>query len=172
MKSNRAFTLIELLVVIAIIGILAAIIFLNVTGARSQAHDTAVKANLTNIETALNQFAGNHNESFGVSDDGGGGAILCPLPGDSSGTGVFYDPAIEDNIATTLTNSPGGTAWCFSANDAFALAVSRPAELNASKSYFWCVDSTGNKCGNNGDQGDPTFPPIIGGACVPCTVTD
>ena len=54
--QKRAFTLIELLVVIAIIGILASLIIVSLSGARSKATDTQLKNNARNIDTALAQY--------------------------------------------------------------------------------------------------------------------
>ena len=54
--QKRAFTLIELLVVIAIIGILASLIIVSLSGARSKATDTQLKNNARNLDTALAQY--------------------------------------------------------------------------------------------------------------------
>ncbi|MAQ59298.1 hypothetical protein CL638_01120 [bacterium] len=54
--SKRAFTLIELLVVIAIISILAGIVLANVGQGAAQARDAERKADLRNVETALERY--------------------------------------------------------------------------------------------------------------------
>lgn len=51
-KKKRGFTLIELLVVIAIIGIVAALIVVSVSAARTRAKDTRVITDLNQIRTA------------------------------------------------------------------------------------------------------------------------
>jgi general secretion pathway protein G len=55
--KNKAFTLIELLVVIAIIGLLAAIVIVNVNSARDKAKIAKTKADLEAFKTALQMYA-------------------------------------------------------------------------------------------------------------------
>ena len=52
-KNKKGFTLIELLVVITIIGILAAIIFANITLSRKQARESKAMAEMYSIRTAM-----------------------------------------------------------------------------------------------------------------------
>lgn len=53
---KKAFTLIELLVVIAIIGILAAMILVNVSSGRAKSRDTKRKNDLAQLQKALAMF--------------------------------------------------------------------------------------------------------------------
>jgi len=53
LKLMKGFTLIELLMVIAIIGILAGILFANFIGVRQRARDSQRKADLNQIQSAL-----------------------------------------------------------------------------------------------------------------------
>ena len=53
---RRAFTLVEMLLVITIIGILAALVIPKMVGRSEQARQTAVRADLSSIKTALDAF--------------------------------------------------------------------------------------------------------------------
>jgi len=54
--SKRGFTLIELLIVIVIVGILTALITVNLFGARERALDSQKKSNLKELKTALQLY--------------------------------------------------------------------------------------------------------------------
>jgi len=53
---SRAFTLVEMLLVITIIGILAALVIPKMVGRSEQARQTAVRADISSIKTALDAF--------------------------------------------------------------------------------------------------------------------
>jgi general secretion pathway protein G len=55
-KLSRAFTLVEMLLVITIIGIMAALVIPKMVGRSEQARQTAVRADLSSIKTALDAF--------------------------------------------------------------------------------------------------------------------
>ncbi|MBP7007966.1 prepilin-type N-terminal cleavage/methylation domain-containing protein [Patescibacteria group bacterium] len=57
-QSRKAFTLIEILIVIAIIGILTVALLPRIQGAQSSARNTARKADLNQIATALAAYNG------------------------------------------------------------------------------------------------------------------
>lgn len=60
--KQKGFTLIELLVVIAIIGILTALITVNLTGLQQRGRDADRKGDLEKIRTALERYYGDLNE--------------------------------------------------------------------------------------------------------------
>jgi general secretion pathway protein G len=167
-SRQDGFTLIELLVVIAIIGVLASVVLASLSTARNKGNDVGVLANVDSMATQAAIYQGNNNSSYGTYDNGSGGPKACPKA-PATGSAVFYDPTMEHAIAAAITDSAGGTALCYAANTIYAVAVSRPAAVVPTKSYFWCTDSTGTKCGNDGNNGDGATP-IVNGACVPCTI--
>lgn len=61
-NSSKGFTLIELLIVITIIGILAVALLPSILGAPARARDTARKADLNNIATALELYASDNQQ--------------------------------------------------------------------------------------------------------------
>ena len=71
---SRAFTLIELLVVIAIIAILAAILFPVFAQAKEAAKKTQSLSNVKNLGTATFIYMGDADDSFPMSEYGGGAA--------------------------------------------------------------------------------------------------
>ena len=54
--ARHAFTLVEMLLVITIIGIMAALVIPKMVGRSEQARETAVRADLSSIKTALDAF--------------------------------------------------------------------------------------------------------------------
>lgn len=61
-ENKKGFTLIELLVVIAVIGLLATIVSVSVNNARKKARDTKRKADLRNIQLALEMYYDANNQ--------------------------------------------------------------------------------------------------------------
>lgn len=116
-NKNKGFTLVELLVVIAIIGILAAIVIVNLVTAQEKAQNAQAEAYGRNAATALAMYD---------DDEGGfpldtawsaGGVLTGPtsgetyiaafsFPGSTSGT---YDCDDSADYSLTITDADGST---------------------------------------------------------------
>ena len=156
-RQGAGFTLIELLVVIAIIGILSAVVLASLNTARTKGNDAGIKANLNSVETQAALYLLNNN-SYGAFDNGSGGPAVCPVSG-TSGATVFHDATIEKAIAMAVSDAGGGgITACFANGTKYAAAVTR---ANQASSTYWCVDSTGTRCGVNSYL-------FVNGACPAC----
>jgi prepilin-type N-terminal cleavage/methylation domain-containing protein len=126
-KSGAGFTIIELLIVIAIIGVLAAIVLINVTGYINKGKDAAVKGNVSTLFTDAINF---YNES---------GSFKGVIQDDD------YKNASEgiDDMEYTLTESCNNTSDCTGDSDAeWCASIGLKAVSTAT---YYCVDSTGKK---------------------------
>ena len=119
-KKHRGFTLIELLVVIAIIGILASIVLVSLSGARTKAKDASVKANMDTMRLAVEMYATGNN-------------TYMLLPSDEK---TSYDNAKDTAVAqgATFIVADGGY---FSATK-YCIQCTLPGTGS------WCLDSGGS----------------------------
>ncbi len=128
-RSGRGFTLIELLVVIAIIGILAAIVIVNVNGARVKSRDTKRKGDVKQLQTALGLYYDANSDAYPAAlsslqpsyistapkDPKTGSAYVYGVSGDNYAIGVTFEalsPASCKYMIGSYTTSPfdaGGT---------------------------------------------------------------
>ena len=116
-KFQKGFTLIELLVVIAIIGILAAVLLVNLAGTRNRAKDAAIKLEMGQIRTGVESFFLTNSTYVDACASGTDcGALQTDITGKQGGTGQL-------NFFST-------SEWCVLYT------------LN-SPTAFWCVDATG-----------------------------
>ncbi|MFH1968427.1 MAG: type II secretion system protein [bacterium] len=126
-RNSAGFTIIELLVVIAIIGVLAAIVLINVTRYIDKGKDAAAKGDLATLLTnAITYY--NTNSSFAdIASDKDYGNVLTSLQGEKMGYAVTTKC---DNSEKCDTDDQ---AWCTSIQE------------KADDSIYYCVDSSGAK---------------------------
>ena len=83
---KKGFTLIELLVVIAIIGILATIVLVSMTGVQQSGRDTARKADMRQIVSAMQMYYAENEEYLpSAAYPGAIGNYMLKTPEDPSG---------------------------------------------------------------------------------------
>ncbi len=69
MKRKSGFTLVEIMIVVAIIALLASIAIPNLMKARQSANDSAAKAELQTLQTALENYAVDMNGNYAAADN-------------------------------------------------------------------------------------------------------
>ena len=112
MKNKKGFTLIELLVVIAIIGLLSTLAVVSLNGARSKARDAKRTSDLRAVQSALELYRADNNDSFsGITTLTWAGISTALQPYLTNG--LPLDPgtpnlyAVCINPATTVVNGLG-----------------------------------------------------------------
>jgi len=78
---KKGFTLLELLIVVAIIALLTALVLGYLGSARNKGNDAGIKSNLHTVQTQSSIYSNDHQNLYGVFDDGSGGPAACPAPG-------------------------------------------------------------------------------------------
>jgi type II secretory pathway pseudopilin PulG len=132
-KNSYGFTIIELLIVIAILGVLAAIVLINVTGYINKGKDAAAKGDLGTLLTNAITFY-NENSTF---DDVG------------AATNIDYNNALDALESTkmgyTVTVTCNGTSGSCGEGDGSQKWCAAIKEASPSASTYYCVDSSGAK---------------------------
>ena len=130
--GKRGFTLIEVLVVIAIIGILSAIVIVNLNNSRLKANDARIKIELASTRRAAEiYYSGVGNETYGNL------ANSC-----NAASSMFQQDSIILNLITSIESISGVTATCRSSGTNFAISANLLSVIDNSVDN-WCVDSTG-----------------------------
>ena len=126
------FTLVELLVVIAIIALIMSIVTALVGDARAKARDTKRRADLAQIQVALELYR-NQNGNFYVTGGGAGGSGVGYLAYENGSTyptavtrvlynqGFLSQPIMDDPMATQ--SSPGYMIYVCNGGQSYALSA-------------------------------------------------
>ena len=124
LRSKRGFTLIEMLVVVAIISILATVVLGQLTRARAQAANAAVKSTLSNLRTQA--------------------TLVYSAISPNSYENVCTDPVFVQGL--THAGTVGGVpAECFDALETWV--VKATLQLPENTYTHWCTDSTAKSQG-------------------------
>jgi len=144
--KRSGFTLVEMLVVIAIIGILTAILVPVIGGAIRTSHEFAIKADMKNIETAIENYKA---KTFAYPTDFRNPATLRPHVSKLNGRAITNALIDTSNFANTATwygstlNNPHYTRGLS------PIQTRRPNTIDAAESWvFWLYETTNN----------PTYP--------------
>lgn len=160
MKAKKGFTLVEILIVVVILGILAAIVIPQFTGASTEAKESSLVSNLSSIRSQIELFKIQHNDLLP-------GEILNSTTGEvTAATAVTFVNALCNktdqygNVGTTaacrfgpymkkLPQNPFSNATATTvatlAEDGASVAVGASKLAsggNTSGWYFVCTDST------------------------------
>ncbi len=113
-ERQSGFTLVELLIVAIILAILAAIVIPQFASTTTDAQESALRANLAGMRSAIDLYRQQHGEFPGVSDSSGGATCTG-----TAGTGLGgSQQAIEDQL-NRYSNAAGQTCSVSGAGFAF-----------------------------------------------------
>lgn len=133
-KVAFGFTLIELLVVIAIIGVLSSVVLSALNSARAKGRDAAVLSNMDSMSPQAVLYE-DTNQTYGTS------ANDCTV-------GVFSDTKIQSMLTAVALQNNNAAPTCYANDSTYALALVRPSGGGFTPpTVYWCVESTGKKCG-------------------------
>ncbi len=110
-NTTRGFTLIELLVVIAIIGMLSSVVLASLNSARSKARDSKRKADMKQLQLALEMY---YNDNNVYPSSGGSWWGVSSNGGNRTTSGVnAYIPGLTPTYISVLPTDPKdvNTGW-------------------------------------------------------------
>lgn len=131
-KKQKAFTLIELLIVIAIIGILASIVLVSLSGARTKSKDASALSTMNGLYNQVSSCALANGTLNLPTDAFTGGGNICSVATetatwpDLSATGYRY--TLSSNYNNIIQNGANAGKYYISAySDSFGGSTSRHA---------------------------------------------
>src|SRR5687768_8771154 len=107
-KGNDGFTLMELLVVVIILGVLAATIIPQFMGTKHEAHVSAAKANISQLETAIERFY-IHMDRYPTSEEGLKVLVDPPSADDKKWKGPYINTLRNDSWGNPFQYRQPGT---------------------------------------------------------------
>jgi len=114
MRKKQGFTLIELLVVIAVIGVLSSVIFVSLGPARKRSRDAKRKADLRQINTAM-------EVCYNDKDCAGGSKYPATTAGANTLTSIGY--IMTKVPLDSINTSPYQYTWTDGANEYYCLYI-------------------------------------------------
>jgi general secretion pathway protein G len=93
--SSAGFTLVEIMVVVIVIGILAAVIIPQFTGTTTDAKISAAKANVSELESAIERF-NVHMDRYPSSEEGLNGLVAAPTGEEQKWRGPYVKVVRND----------------------------------------------------------------------------
>ncbi len=115
MGKQKGFTIIELLVVIAVIGFLASVILVSLNSARSKARDTRRLADMRQLQTALDAYYNQNNDTYPSPDGDGalcGSWDVSNFDGGGAG-GLFITQLKNSGLISKVPADPINNAGCY-----------------------------------------------------------
>lgn len=111
---NKAFTIIELLVIVAVIGVLAAIVIVNITSLKSRAKDAAVRENMSSFFKLASDYLETHGNYGGFCNYQPTIDLFDIVPAYEGKKTKFCQHDSDDWIICAVLNYPEDrtTAWC------------------------------------------------------------
>lgn len=131
-RNSSGFTLVEMMIVIAIIGILSAVIIVNLNNARLRAYDANIKLELSSIRRAAEiYYSGPGNETYGDDTDS------C-----DTASSMFKQDTVVNNLISSINSISGVSVTCRSSGANFAVSANLLSVIDPTLDN-WCIDSSG-----------------------------